>query len=77
MILVHDNPYFSLSDRNGKCRIENVPPGKWRFTIWHERKELIREVQQNGESKILQHKMLEVEVKLDQVTDLGVIRFAP
>lgn len=29
------NRYFSRVDRNGKFKIENVPPGRWTFKLWY------------------------------------------
>jgi hypothetical protein len=30
------NPYFALSDDQGKFKIENVPAGKQTIEVWHE-----------------------------------------
>jgi plastocyanin len=35
-ILVRDNPYFAVSDDNGQFRIDEIPPGRYRVTAWHE-----------------------------------------
>lgn len=35
-IYVAENPYFSVTDRDGKYTISNIPPGKYRVRIWHE-----------------------------------------
>ena len=32
-----DHPWFAQSDADGRFRIENVPPGKKRLHVWHER----------------------------------------
>lgn len=36
-IVVRDNPYFAVSDADGRFRIADVPPGRHRATVWHER----------------------------------------
>ncbi len=39
IILVLDNPFFSIPDSEGKYRIENIPPGTYTLIGWHERSE--------------------------------------
>lgn len=31
-----DHPYAAITDKDGKFTIKNLPPGKHKFTIWHE-----------------------------------------
>lgn len=38
-VLVLDNPYFSVTGKEGVYKIENVPPGKYRLIAWHEKLE--------------------------------------
>lgn len=35
-IVVHDSPYLAVTDERGAFRIDGVPPGTWRVTLWHE-----------------------------------------
>ena len=35
--LVTDNPYFAITDAEGRFRIDNLPEGEHTFTVWHER----------------------------------------
>ena len=35
-IVVHDSPYFAVSDDHGAFRIEGIPPGSYKVTLWHE-----------------------------------------
>jgi plastocyanin len=35
-IVVRDNPYFAVTDDSGQFRIDEVPPGRYRVTAWHE-----------------------------------------
>jgi plastocyanin len=37
ILLVLDNPFFATPTRDGKFRIEGVPPGEYRVVAWHER----------------------------------------
>ncbi len=36
-VLVVDNPYFSVTGRDGVFNIENIPPGDYKLNAWHER----------------------------------------
>jgi hypothetical protein len=35
-VYVHDSPYFAVTDEHGQFRIEAVPPGTYRVSMWHE-----------------------------------------
>lgn len=35
-IMVVDTPYFAVTDAQGRYRIEDVPPGNYTLTGWHE-----------------------------------------
>jgi plastocyanin len=37
IVLVLENPYFAKTDSRGRYSIENVPPGTYKLTAWHER----------------------------------------
>jgi Carboxypeptidase regulatory-like domain len=35
-MVVHDSPYVAVSDERGAFRIDNVPAGTYKVTMWHE-----------------------------------------
>jgi hypothetical protein len=35
-LYVHDSPYVATTDDRGGYRIEGIPPGTYRITMWHE-----------------------------------------
>jgi plastocyanin len=35
-IVVHDSPYFAVTDDQGNFKIDGIPPGEYRVTMWHE-----------------------------------------
>jgi plastocyanin len=35
-VLVRDNPYYAVTDAEGKFKIANVPAGEHTFVVWHE-----------------------------------------
>jgi plastocyanin len=37
IVLVLQNPYFGVTDKNGNYTISNVPPGVYQLKAWHER----------------------------------------
>ena len=37
LIVVLQNPFFGVSDKNGQYRIENVPPGTYTLAVWQSR----------------------------------------
>ena len=44
-VVVVDNPYYAVTDENGRFSITDLPPGKYQLKIWHEYVgELTREV---------------------------------
>jgi plastocyanin len=35
-IVVHDSPYVAVTDQRGAFKIDGMPPGAYRVTMWHE-----------------------------------------
>jgi len=35
-MVVHDSPYFAVTDDRGAFKIDGVPPGTYKVTLWHE-----------------------------------------
>jgi plastocyanin len=35
-LVVHDSPYFAVTDESGNFLIDGIPPGKYKITMWHE-----------------------------------------
>ncbi len=54
-VVVMDNPYFGVTEKDGSFRIENVPPGAYKLKTWHEK---LRTVEQ--EVKVEGGKTVEV-----------------
>jgi len=36
-VIVSETPYFAVTENKGQFKIENVPPGKYKLTAWHEK----------------------------------------
>ena len=35
-LIVHDSPYYAVTDERGTYRIDGIPPGSYKVTMWHE-----------------------------------------
>lgn len=35
-LVVHDSPYYAVTDERGAYRIDGIPPGAYRVVLWHE-----------------------------------------
>jgi plastocyanin len=35
-IVVHDSPYYAVTNERGTYRIEGIPPGRYKLTLWHQ-----------------------------------------
>jgi plastocyanin len=35
-MIVHDSPYYAVTDDRGSFRIDGIPPGSYKVTLWHE-----------------------------------------
>ena len=35
-ILVFSHPFFTLTDSDGRYRLDNIPPGTYTVVAWHE-----------------------------------------
>jgi len=54
-VVVLNNPYFGVTEKDGSFMIENVPPGTYKLKTWHEK---LRAVEQ--EVKVEGGKTVEV-----------------
>ncbi len=54
-VVVLDNPYFGVTEKDGSFKIDNVPTGTYKLKTWHER---LRSVEQ--EVKVAGGKIVEV-----------------
>jgi hypothetical protein len=54
-----DHPYFAVTDKDGKFKIDGLPAGKHSFNVWHERGP--------GESQLLERK-LQIVIEVDKET---------
>lgn len=71
-VVIRDNPYFAVTDEDGRFEIKNVPAGKWTFQFWHEKCGYVSEVKRDGAAEKWQKGRVEIEVAAGE-NDLGTI----
>lgn len=74
-LLIRDNPYMAVTDKEGRFELQNVPVGKWEFVFWHERATYLTEVTIDGKLTQWRRGRTEIDIDADGV-DLGVIKVA-
>ncbi len=72
-ILVREDPYAAVSNEKGELTIDNIPAGKWTFTIWHEGCGFVTSGQQDGKAKEWKKGKIDVEIKKGD-NNLGEIK---
>ena len=40
-IVIFDHPYFSITGQDGRFHISEIPPGKYKIKVWHEKFDLV------------------------------------
>lgn len=71
-LLVKDDPYFAVTDADGKFEIKNVPAGEWTFQFWHEKSGYVDDVVVGGSETKWKKGRLAVEMTADG-KDLGAV----
>jgi plastocyanin len=72
VILIRDNPYVSISDTDGKFKIENVPAGDWKFQFWHKKGGYLKTIEIKGYEPD-RRGTIEVKIKDGETVDLGTL----
>lgn len=49
-LLVRENPYFAVSDKDGNFEIKNLPDGDWQFQVWQEKCGYVTDVKVGGKA---------------------------
>lgn len=75
-MVIKDNPYFAVTDEEGKFEIKSIPPGEWTFQFWHERVGYVSKVKQNGRDVEWTRGRVEVKAADGGTVDLGTVKIA-
>ncbi|MBL8890549.1 MAG: hypothetical protein JNL67_11275 [Planctomycetaceae bacterium] len=70
-MLIRDDPYFAVTNAEGKFSIEKIPAGKWTFQFWHSRCGYLKDLQQGGKGIASKRGEVEFEIKDGETLDLG------
>ena len=73
VILVRDEPYAAITDKNGAFEIKNIPAGTWKFQFWHKKCAAMRKLDIPG-YKVGRRGEIEVEIQDGKTLDLGELK---
>ena len=76
-LVIRDDPYFAVSDKDGNLQIKNLPEGAWTIQFWHEAVKYLKEVKVDGNKTEWKRGSVDVKIENGKVVDLGVVQFAP
>jgi cytochrome c2 len=77
VFVVRDDPYFAVSDKDGKLEIKNLPEGEWNIQFYQEKAGRVREGKRGGETIEWERGRVKVTIKNGETTDLGTIDLGP
>lgn len=76
-VVVNDNPYGGVSNKNGELVIKNIPVGTWTFQFWHGGiGGYVVDIKQNGKVTEWVRGRPEITIK-PGMNDLGEIKYEP
>jgi len=70
-MLIKEDPYFAVTDAEGKFSIEKIPAGKWSFQFWHSRCGYMKDLKQDGKDLVGRRGEVDFEIKDGETLDLG------
>ena len=72
-VVVRDNPYFAVSDADGKFEIKDIPTGEFDFVLWQEKGGYLKEIDLGGKKVTLDKGKLKQKIAAG-ANDLGEIK---
>ena len=76
-LVVQDNPYIGVSDKDGVLELKNLPQGEWTIQFWQEAAGYVQDVKVNGKATEWKRGRVDVKIENGKATDLGSVQFAP
>ena len=75
-LVIKDDPYFAVTDKDGRFEIKNLPVGEWTFRFWHTK--YVRDVTLAGGKKTDRGGRVEIDILPgDTKNDQGEIKVSP
>jgi hypothetical protein len=77
-VLIRDNPYMAVTDKDGKFHIKNVPVTNdgLQFMFWHEEAGYVDQVTIGGQKQKWEKGRVTIDIKPGE-NDLGAIKLSP
>ena len=73
ILVIRDNPYFAVTDKDGNFEIKNIPAGDWKFQVWHESAGYVRNVKVGGKDVEWSRGQMPVSVTDGGTVDFGEV----
>lgn len=74
VLLVRDEPYVAITDKDGRFEIRNVPAGQWKFQFWHKKAGYMRDLSVPGK-KVGRRGEVDLVFEDGKTIDLGELTF--
>ena len=74
VLLVRDEPYVAITDKDGNFEIKNIPAGQWKFQFWHKKAGYMRNLDVK-DKKVGRRGEVELVFENGKTVDLGTMSF--
>ena len=74
VLLVRDEPYVAITDKDGNFEIKNVPAGEWKFQFWHKKAGYMRDLEV-PENEVGRRGEVELVFENGKTIELGALKF--
>ncbi|MEC7566442.1 MAG: hypothetical protein VX738_12240 [Planctomycetota bacterium] len=72
-LVIRDNPYIGVSNRDGLMEIKNLPAGEFEFQFWQEKAGYVQQVSRDGTNIEWVRGRVKIKIEDGKTTDLGEI----
>ena len=73
VLLVRDEPYVAITDKDGSFEIKNIPAGNWKFQFWHKKSAYMRDLEV-PDKEVGRRGEIEVKIEDGKTLDLGELK---